>query len=338
MLTRDKQRAGGSVLLLAIILAVVMFLSCLIGRYQLSPEKIFLILKGTPDRAMDRTVLLNVRLPRMLTSAVCGASLALAGFIYQELFRNPLASPDVLGVGGGASVGAIIAILSGSASLVVRQASAFAGGLVIVVLSLLLASAIKGDRHLNLIISGMIFSAVSRSCIMAMKYMADPEHQLAVIDYWLMGSYSLAGWDELLSILPWLVIAMTVLLLLRYQIKVLTLGDDDALSLGIPVRRIRVTAILAATVLVSASVSISGLVSWIGLIVPHSIRILFGRDFNRNMWQSLLGGAILVTVADTAARSITTAELPISILTTAFGALCLMIFLLRKRGFYDRTK
>ncbi len=335
MHNKNSRKQAGSILLLAFLLILAMFLSCLIGRYHLSPIKILRVLSGTPDRAMDANVFLNVRLPRLLTSAICGASLALAGFIYQELFRNPLASPDILGVGGGASVGAIIAILSGSATLLTRQISAFAGGLVVVLLSLLLAAQFRGNRYMNLIISGMIFSAIANSCIMAMKYLADPQHELAIIDYWLMGSYSLAGWSELISILPWHLCAMSVLYLIRYQIKVLTLGDDDAYSLGISVRRVRITAILAATILVSASVSVSGLVSWIGLIVPHSMRIIFGKNFNANMWQTLLGGAILVTVADTAARSITTTELPISILTTAFGAFCLLLFMLRKRAYYD---
>lgn len=168
---------------------------------------------------------------------------------------------------------------------------------------------------------------------MALKYMADPTQQLAVIDYWLMGSFNLANWDKLRSIAAPILIAGVALALLRYRLKVLTLGDEEAASLGVPVKATRLICIAAATVLVAASVTVSGIVSWVGLIVPHLVRSVLGDRFEANFFQSILCGASLLLIADTLARSLLSSEIPISILTSLIGALFLAVFLIhRGRG------
>ena len=316
---------------LGLLLAVSFLLSCLWGRYPLSPADLWEILSGQAAGTMKANVFWNIRVARVCLAALCGAALSLAGFAYQGLFRNPLGSPDVLGVSGGASVGAICAILFSGGSLAALQVLSFAGGLATVALSLLLARAIGGNRYFNLILSGVILGALANAAIMAMKYMADPAQELAVIDYWLMGSFHLASWEKLRSAAPLILLAGAVLTLLRYRLKVLTLGDEEAASLGVAVGPVRLACIVCATVLTAASVSVSGIVSWVGLIVPHLVRTVLGEDFEANFFQSILWGAALLLLADTLARSLLPAEIPISILTSLMGAVFLAVFLIRRR-------
>lgn len=321
---------------LGLLLAASFLLSCLCGRYPLAPADLWEILSGQAAGSMKENVFWNIRVARTCVTALCGGALSLAGFVYQSLFRNPLVSPDVLGVSGGASVGAICAILFFGGSAAALQLLSFAGGVVTVALSLLLARAIGGNRYFNLIISGIILGALANAAIMALKYIADPAQQLAVIDYWLMGSFSLASWAKLRVIAPPILAAGAVLALLRYRLKVLTLGDEEAASLGVAVVPARLICIGCATVLVAASVMVSGIVSWVGLIVPHLVRSVLGEQFEANFFQSILCGAALLLVADTLARSLLPSEIPISILTSLIGALFLAAFLLcRGRG--ERT-
>lgn len=318
---------------LALLLAASFLLSCLWGRYPLALSDLWEILSGQAAGTMRENVFWNIRVARNCVTALCGAALSLAGFVYQGLFRNPLVSPDVLGVSGGASVGAICAILFCGGSIAALQVFSFLGGILTVALSLLLARAIGGNRYFNLIISGIILGALANAAIMALKYMADPAQELAVIDYWLMGSFHLASWDKLRAVAPLILTAGAVLVLLRYRLKVLTLGDEEAASLGVAVGPVRFTCVICATVLTAASVSVSGIVSWVGLIVPHLVRTVLGDDFEANLFQSILCGAALLLLADTLARSLLPSEIPISILTSLIGAVCLAGFLLhRKKG------
>ena len=317
---------------LAALLAASFLLSCLWGRYPLGPADLWEILSGRAAGTMKETVFWNIRVARTCLTAMCGAALSLAGFVYQGLFRNPLVSPDVLGVSGGASVGAICAILFWGESLGALQLFSFAGGLLTVALSLLLARAIGGNRYFNLIISGIILGALANAAIMALKYMADPTQELAVIDYWLMGSFHLASWEKFWSAAPLILTAGGVLVLLRYRLKVLTLGDEEAASLGVAVGPARLACVACATVLAAASVSVSGIVSWVGLIVPHLVRTVLGDDFEANFFQSILCGAALLLLADTLARSLLPSEIPISILTSLLGAAFLAAFLIHRKG------
>lgn len=316
---------------LLFLLTVSFLVSCLCGRYSLSLTDLFEILSGQAAGSMKANIFWNIRVARTCVTAVCGAALALSGFVYQGLFGNPLVSPDVLGVSGGSSVGAIAAILFFGGSGAVLQIFSFLGGIITVLLALLLAKAIGGNRYFNLIVSGIVLSAFMNAAIMAMKYMADPTQQLAVIDYWLMGSYSLCGWEEFFTAAPLCAAGFLVLALLRYRLKVLTLGDHEAASLGIAVVPVRVACIGAATVLVAASVSVSGIVSWVGLIVPHLVRAILGERFEANLFQSAVCGASLLMLADTLARSLLPSEIPISILTSLMGAACLAGFLILRR-------
>lgn len=211
------------------------------------------------------------------------------------------------------------------------QFLSFTGGILTVLLSLLLARAIGGNRYMNLIVAGIILSALANAAIMALKYIADPTQQLAVIDYWLMGSFSLSSWQKFRAAAPLILAGGAVLTLLRYRLKVLTLGDEEAAALGVSVVPVRLTCIIAATVLVAASVTVGGIVSWVGLIVPHLVQALSGDRFETNFFQAPVCGAALLLLADTLARSLLAAEIPISILTSLMGAVFLAAFLLRRR-------
>ncbi len=308
-----------------------LIVSFVVGRYPLSLGEIGRILLGQDADSVPARVFLNIRLPRALIVSVCGMGLAVAGQIFQRVFVNPLVSPDVLGVSGGCSVGAVAAILAG-AGMWATQAFAFMGGLCAVGLSILLARAIRGERRISMILSGIIIGALANAVIMFFKYVADPTNELATIEYWLMGSFHTARWVDLRLLVPMTAICFLGLFLLRYPIQIIALGDEEAKSLGVNVPRVRAVALFLATALVAASVCVAGIVSWVGLIVPHMVRRVSHRDSTLFI-ESAMGGAAVLTVADALARSIATAEIPISILTSLMGAIFLAAVLLaRQRG------
>ncbi len=313
-------------LLLCGMLCIGVLFSCCVGKYELSLLEIWHILQGNPTTDMHARVFWQIRLSRTVLVAMSGGVLALAGFVYQSLFRNPLVSPDVLGVSSGASVGAIAAILVGGTAITV-QIWAFVGGIVVVLIALLMAQLMGGNRLFTMILSGIIMGSFANAIIMTLKYTADPERQLSAIEYWLMGSFHATTWASVTAIAPLLLVATGVLYALRPSLRVVALGDEEAQSLGVPVRLISTLAIVSATLLVSCVVSVAGVVAWIGLLVPHMVRLLLGEDYLQNFTQSILVGALLLLLADVLVRAIFAAEVPIGILTSAMGGLFLLFFL-----------
>lgn len=304
--------------------------SSVTGRYRITPDILWGMLFERGGSAMDRSIFFQIRLPRTLLVAVSGGGLAVAGLVYQTIFDNPIVSPDVLGVSSGCSVGAVLAILYGGGSLVVLQWMSFAVGIVVVVLAIIMTAVIGENKLYGMILSGIILGALMNSVLMLLKYAADPNRQLPVIEYWLMGSFSGANWEDILVVLPMVFLAGVLLYVIRWKLKLLTLGDEDASSLGISVGVVRVTALAAATILVSAVVSVSGVVSWIGLIAPHIARMISTEDITENFPAVILVGSCLLLFADILARSLLPSEIPISILTSFFGAMVLLIFLWRR--------
>lgn len=304
--------------------------SLITGRYSLSLGDIALIATGKCDSAMKTAVFLDIRLPRVLLSALSGAALALAGWVYQSAFMNSLASPDVLGVSSGCAIGAIAGILLGMGSAAIQLLS-LAMGLFTVAVTMLLSRVIGKDRSVTMLLSGIAVGALANSVIMLMKYTADPERQLPAIEYWLMGSFHSASWDDVFAMLPWLLPCAAAIILLRHPVRLLSLGDEEARALGVPAGAMRYAALAAATGLVAATVSVAGAVSWIGLIVPHLCRIASGEQ-RRTPFGVMLWGAALLTAADLAARSLTSGEIPISILTSFMGAVFLAAVLMLRRG------
>ncbi len=323
-----------------LILATLIIISLLAGRYSISVNDIADIISGKCDNQMTINVFTQIRLPRTILVVLSGAALALSGFVFQNIFKNPLVSPDVLGVGSGASIGVILSVimpvsaLSNSMSSLLSFSMPFAFGIFTVTVSLLLSAAVgksNGNGIYNMVISGIIISSICNSVIMILKFTADPERQLAAIEYWLMGSFANCVFSDVYAVFPIILISVILLYIMRGQIALLSFGDEEAMSLGVSVSRVRITGILISTLLVSSVVSVAGAVSWIGLIVPHAVRIIFGDKYRMNFTQTIICGGILLLISDILARSLFSAEIPISILTTLIGAGFLFVFLITQR-------
>ena len=264
-------------------------------------------------------MLLTVRIPRLLAAGLIGAALAIAGATFQAVFRNPLVSPYLLGVSQGASVGAASAILLGVGTSLAIQGSALAGGLAAVLLTVSIPHLLKNQSTLMLVLSGVIVGGFGTAALGALKFIANPETQLAQIVFWQMGSLQDVRAEALTQFA--LVAAPCILLLLamRWRINILSLGDDEARTLGINLTRTRGITILLATLVTATSVCIGGPISWVGLVIPHLCRLLVGSDTTKLMPLSVLMGASFMMFVDTLARSLTSAEVPLSVLTGFIG-------------------
>ncbi len=275
-------------------------------------------------------VVFNIRMPRIMLAIVAGAGLAAAGGAFQALFSNPLATPDTLGVATGASFGAVLAILLGLPSLGV-QLFALVSGLVAVSI-VYFVSRVRGSSSIIMIIlAGMVVSALFSALVSLVKFAADPQDVLPAITFWLMGSLSAATKETLALGSPLIIIGVVVIYLLRWKLNAMTLSEEEATALGIPVKRIRLIVILAAAMITASAVSMCGLIGWVGLLIPHISRMIFGNDNRYVIPSSIVLGSIFMLVIDTAARCTLPSEVPASILTAVIGA-PFFIFLLRKSG------
>ena len=265
-------------------------------------------------------VLTRVRLPRVAADVLVGAALAGAGAAYQTLFRNPLVSPDILGVATGAGLGAVGGILL-ALPVVGIQALAFAMGLATVGLVYFIAAALRGhDRTLVLVLGGVVVGALAGACISLVKILADPYDQLPAITFWLLGSLAGVKLADLAVTAPLVLLGLVPLVVFRWRIGVLSLGDDEARALGVDVTKLRGAVIAAATLMTASVVAISGVIGWIGLMIPHIARMLVGPNFSRLLPAAMLLGAAFMLAVDTAARSMAKVETPLGILTAVLGA------------------
>jgi len=266
------------------------------------------------------TVVFNVRGPRIAAAILGGAALAAAGAAYQGLFRNPLVSPDILGVSTGAALGAVAGIYL-SLGVVAIQTLAFVAGLGAVAVVYAIASALRRhDPVLVLVLAGIVIGTLLGSCVSLLKYLADPYNQLPAITFWLLGSLASVTLSDVGAIVPSVLLGLVPLVLLRWRMNVMTLGEDEARALGVDTHRLRLAVVAAATLMTAAVVSISGVVGWIGLLVPHLARFLVGPDFRRLLPASILLGAGYLLGVDTLARTAARIEIPLGVLTAFIGA------------------
>lgn len=303
----------------------VVALAFAVGRYPVAFGDVLRIVwawAGGAPHGLDRTletVVLQIRGPRVIAALLVGAALAAAGAAYQNLFRNPLVSPDILGVSAGAAVGAVLGIFL-SLGVVAIQSMAFAGGLLAVGLVCVVARAVRGhDPLLVLVLAGVVLGSLLGACVALMKYLADPYNQLPAITFWLLGSLASTDARDMWVAAPLLLAGLLPLWLLRWRINVLALDDEEARALGVPAGRIRLVVIVAATLMTSAAVAISGVIGWIGLVIPHFARLLTGPDFSRLLPVSVLLGAAFLVAVDTLARSVASIEVPLGVLTAFVG-------------------
>ncbi|MDA5635927.1 iron ABC transporter permease [Agrobacterium sp. ST15.16.024] len=306
------------------LVAVLAVISMMIGKYGSGPTPLIeatqSLFTGNSQDPLLATVFWNVRLPRVLAAIVIGGALAAAGVTFQGLFRNPLVSPDLLGVSVGASLGAVLGIFLSMPFLLI-QGLAFAFGLAAVSLVYIIGGMIRArDPVLTLVLVGIAVQALIGAGISLLKILADPYDQLPAITYWLLGSMTAITRTEVLSILPAVVIGVLPMVLLRWRMNVMTLGEDEARSLGVDTRIVRLALIAGATLVTAATVSVTGVVGWVGLIIPHIARMLVGPDFRRLLPASILCGSAFLLVVDMLARSVASIEIPLSILTAAVGA------------------
>ncbi|MGH8744016.1 MAG: FecCD family ABC transporter permease [Burkholderiales bacterium] len=264
-------------------------------------------------------VIWQIRAPRIAAALLVGAGLAAAGSSYQGIFKNPLVSPDILGVSSGAALGAVLGIFL-SKNIVMIQFFAFMGGLIAVGLVYAISSSVRGhDALLTLILTGVVIGTLLGSFIALLKYLADPYNQLPTITFWLMGSLAAIAPSDLALAAPLIALGLVPLYLLRWRINLLSLSDDEAQALGVNVTGMRLIVIVAATLMTAASVAISGIIGWIGLVIPHIARMLVGPDFAKAMPMSLLLGAAFMLGVDTLARTAANIEIPPGVLTALIG-------------------
>lgn len=314
-----------------------LLISICMGRYAISPGTGFEILISRildvkPTWTMiEESVVLNIRLPRVLLAMLVGSGLSVAGASFQGLFRNPLVSPDILGVSAGAGFGACLGILI-SGKIIAVQSFAFGFGILAVFGAYLISRRKTGSSLLMLVLIGVIIGSFFSALIGLVKYVADPEDQLPTIVYWLMGSMAGASYDDLLLGGPPILIGTSILLLLRWRINILSLGEEEAQSLGINTRWLKRVVILSATVITASAVSLCGIVGWIGLVIPHIARMLVGPNHQSLLPACVSIGALSLLLIDNIARTATAVEIPLSILTAIIGAPFFAFFLNRTGG------
>jgi iron complex transport system permease protein len=301
-----------------ILLCVVTVLSLLFGRYPV-PGLIHIDTLSTDDLA--QRLVLNIRMPRILAAVILGMSLGASGCVFQMLFSNPLVEPGFLGVSQGAAFGAAFAIIFlGGAGWLIQGSAVFCGfaGLF---LSYILARRVRfGGWLLRLVLAGIAVSALFSSGLGILKYMADPTSQLQEITFWLLGSLASITWPQVLSVIPACLAGLIVIYLMRWRINLLSLSDEAAFSLGAAPGRERALVISAAVVTTATTISISGMVGWVGLIIPHVARRIFGADSRYTLPASMFFGAIFTVLCDDLARTLLAGEIPLGILTSLLGA------------------
>jgi iron complex transport system permease protein len=288
----------------------------------------------TPDvPAAVENVIWQVRGPRVVAAVLVGAALAVAGTAFQGLFRNPLVSPDILGVSTGAALGAVLAIFL-SQNILMTQVFAFAGGLAAVGLVYGVGSRLRGhDPLLALVLTGVVIGTLLGSAIALLKYLADPYNQLPAITFWLLGSLASIAPKDLLVAAPLALAGLVPMLLLRWRMNLLALPDDEARALGVDTRRLRTLVVACATLMTASVVAISGIIGWVGLLIPHAARLLVGPDFARLLPLAMLMGAAFMLAVDTLCRTLATIEVPPGVLTALIGTpFFLWLFALARRS------
>ncbi|MCR4675831.1 MAG: iron ABC transporter permease [Sphaerochaetaceae bacterium] len=338
------RRYGLKFLLLILLFIAVFLISFLMGRYEISVWTTVKILIDALVRTVTggsyglsktwsveaQTIVLNVRLPRIACAALVGAALSVAGASFQGMFRNPMVSPDLLGASTGAGFGAALAIFIG-ASYYAITFSAFIFGLAAVFLTYSISRLSKIKTTLALVLSGIVVGSLFQSGTSFIKLVADQDSQLPAITYWLMGSLSsVKGRDVLLCAVP-VLIGLIPIMLLRWRINLLTVSEAEARSMGIETTTLRFIVIVCATLMTSASVAVSGMIGWIGLVVPHCCRLIYGQNYRQLLPSSAIAGATFLMITDNIARTAATSEIPLGILTSLIGA-PVFIYLIIKGG------
>ena len=308
---------------------VIGFFALFAGAYGITPLDVLAALfrhaPALPDTP-EKGIIIDIRLPRVILAGLVGLILSGSGVTLQGLFRNPLVDPFILGLSAGAALGCALSI--GFFPHLPIQAMAFCFGIMAVILAYSMART-QGLSRLPLVLSGVIISAFFTALVSIVKFLVDP-HQLQSIVCWLMGSFSLAGWSQVrIALLG--VVGLLPIYFMRWRLNVLSMGEEEAQSLGINVKKDRMIFLVSASLSVSIAVSVSGIIGWVGLIVPHLVRMAAGPDHKSLVPLSMAGGAAFMILADTVARSLTSLDIPVGIVTAILGA-PFFIYLMKRGG------
>lgn len=332
---RDGRLPLGWKLILIVLPFIAATIALGIGRMSISPGEVLDVLAarltgGHAGSMLVEKTVMNLRLPRILLAMLVGAGLSVSGCAFQSLFANPLATPDTLGVASGASFGAALGILLGF-DLIGIQISALVMGGVAVTLTWLAGSGRDRGGLSYIVLSGIMMGSLFSALVSLVKYVADEESQLPAITYWLMGGLDKANYKTLALGAPVIIAGVLLFMLIRWRMNLLPLSDDEAKASGVDIRLLRGVTVVAATAITASCVSMCGQVGWVGLLIPHMCRMLFGNNHLAIVPASVSLGAVFMIIVDTMARSISAAEIPVSILTAIIGA-PVFIYLMRRSG------
>nr|WP_317324103.1 iron ABC transporter permease [uncultured Flavonifractor sp.] len=353
MIKKKRLPFGTVIVILAAVLILACILSTTLGRYPISVWELGGIawnqvmklveqfgrwlgvdmpeLRLEPFwTATQEALFLKHRVPRIAIACMVGCSLSTAGACYQGVFQNPMAAPDILGASSGAALGASLAIIMGYTNAVIGG-MAFVFSLATVTLVILVGNHARGNRVVGLILSGVMISSLVSSGTSFIKLIADTEEQLPAITYWLMGSFNGAKLEDILFAAIPMAIGLIPVFILRWRINILSLGDDEAQTLGINAKRLRIIIIICSALITAASVAVSGIIGWVGLVIPHMARRVVGNDYKKLIPATMLFGAIFMLLVDNICRNVWATDLPIGILTSFVGA-PFFIYLIMKEG------
>lgn len=331
MNSKKNKKLKIAFILITIFIFTSFIISICVGKYPITLDDIKDLILGNSINEMSRKVFFTLRLPRTIMTLAAGFGLGMAGSVYQTIFRNPLASPDIIGVASGANLGAAVAIIFVGNQINLVAGSAFIGGLMAVYAVTLLVHVTQNNSTATYVLGGIVISSLSQSIIMVLKFLADPESELAAIEFWSMGSFGSVTYSKLQVVLPIILLGIIVIILFRRQISLLALNEDESRMLGVRVTLIRVIILFFTTLVVASIVSITGLIAFIGLIAPHIGKLILQRqNFNTCIFSACVGSFIMM-LADCLARTLYTTELPISILTTFLGVPFLIYFMYHKK-------
>jgi len=330
---------GKRIALLSTLLVVLFFASTMIGRTQIRLPEIVSLFSAMFGRtgpeeslASNQLVFWWIRLPRCIMAVIVGSGMSVSGAVYQALFRNPLVSPDILGVSAGCTFGAALGLILPGNSFLLTQVLAFVFGIGAVAMAMGVARLIAVKPVIVLVLSGMVVLSLFNALLMVLKYFSDPYEELPTIVFWIMGSLTRVTWQDLFTALPVTGIGLALFMALGFRLNILSLGDTQSKSLGMNPAFFRTLLIAVSSFIVATIVATCGQICWIGLIVPHMARTIAGPNHETMLPATALLGAIFMVAADMAARSITTAEIPVGIITALVGAPIFGFLLYKNRG------
>jgi iron complex transport system permease protein len=326
LLSTDKKKIK-KITLTFIILLIIIVLSLFVGRYTIDKGELFRNITGIlfGDKTMDLPdsywrVFYYIRLPRILLVLAIGSALSVTGSVYQSIFHNPLVSPNILGVSAGAGFGVALGLLYTEGSIIWIYGLSFVFGILAVGMTYVISRMSRGQNVMKMVLAGIVVSSLFNAMLSILKYLADPLDELPGIIFWLMGGFSRASWTEVKIIIPLTLIGIIIIYLMRWYLNVMSMGDEEAASLGVNVKLLRIILISFSTFMVSASVATTGQITWIGLVIPHIARFLVGSDHKIMIPQTIILGPAFLLLMDDLARTLTSAEIPISIITAFIGA------------------